>query len=371
LAKRDFYEVLGVGRSATADEIKKAYRKLAVKYHPDKNPGNKEAEEKFKEATEAYSVLSDASGRSKYDQFGHAAFEQGGGGFNGNFEGFEDIFGDIFSSFFGGSQGGGNSRNRGQAGRDLRYDLEVTFEEAAFGAEKEVELARRVACTTCTGSGAAEGSNPENCGQCGGSGQVRMQQGFFTISRTCSTCSGQGRVIKNPCKKCRGTGLSTINSKLKVTIPAGIDHGQRLKLRGEGEAGQRGGPAGDLYVVIAIKSHEIFERHEADIICEVPITYTTAVLGADIEVPTLEGKVAMKIPAGTTSGKVFRLKNRGVQILGTSRRGDQHVKVRIVVPKKLTEQHKKALLNLKDHETADVEQEEGQGFFGKMKGMFQ
>lgn len=371
MSKRDFYEVLGVPKTATVDEIKKAYRKLALKYHPDKNPGNKEAEEKFKEATDAYSVLSNADSRTKYDQYGHAAFEQGGGfgGFQGNFEGFEDIFGDIFSSFFGGAGGGGSrgSASRGQAGRDLRYDMEITFEEAAFGAEKEIELARRVSCKTCSGSGAAEGSSPETCTQCGGSGQVRMQQGFFTISRTCGTCSGQGRVVKNPCKKCRGTGLTSTSSKLKVTIPAGIDHGQRLKLRGEGESGTRGGPNGDLYVIISVKPHKIFERHDSDIICEVPISYTTAVLGAEIEVPTLEGKVTMKIPAGTVSGKIFRLKNRGIQILGTARRGDQHVKVKIVVPTKVSEQHKEALLKLREFDAL----EEEPGFLGKVKGIFQ
>lgn len=372
MSKRDYYEVLGVSKDASGGEIKKAYRKLALKYHPDKNPDNKEAEDKFKEATEAYSALSDDESRARYDQLGHAAFEQGGGGgFNaGAFDGFEDVFGDIFSSFFGGGAGGGSSAGRrGQAGRDLKYELEIEFEEAAFGAEKEVEINRRVHCEDCSGSGAAEGSSAEECSQCGGHGQVRIQQGFFTISRTCHVCNGEGTIIKKPCAACRGAGLKPKAAKIKVSVPAGIDHGQRLKLRGEGEAGRKGGPSGDLYVVIYVKRHEFFERQDSELICEVPISYSMAVIGGEIKVPTLEGPVSMKIPAGTASGKVFRLRNRGIQVLGTAQRGDQHVQVFIKVPKKVSEQHKDLLKQLEEYE-AEAD-EDSSGFFGKVKGMFQ
>jgi molecular chaperone DnaJ len=370
--KRDCYEVLGVGRSASTDEIKKAYRKKAVQFHPDKNPGNKEAEEKFKEATEAYSILSDADNRARYDQFGHAAFEQGGGfqGFSGgDFSGFEDVFGDLFSSFFGGAAPGGGRRSRGRSGSDLRYDLELTFEEAIFGTEKQIKIGRRALCKTCSGSGAAPGSEPERCGQCGGAGQVRMQQGFFTIARTCPGCNGAGQVIKTPCRECSGSGARLAESTLSVKVPPGIDEGQRLKLRGEGEPGSGGGPAGDLYVQVSVKPHPIFERQESELICEVPIAYTSAVLGDEIEVPTLEGKIKLKIPAGTTSGKIFRLKNRGIQVIGSNQRGDQHVRVLIKVPRKVSDKHKRVLKELRDAEVEDLV-EESKSFFDKVKEMF-
>ena len=321
MSKKDYYEVLGIDKSASENEMKKAYRKLAMKYHPDKNPDDKEAEAKFKEASEAYSVLSDSEKRSKYDQFGHSAFQGAGGagGFNPNdFQGFEDIFGDIFGSFFG---GGGGQPSTGIAGADLRYDLNISFEEAAFGLEKQIEVRRRRSCKDCSGSGAAKGSNPETCGDCRGAGQVRVQQGFFAISRPCPTCNGRGQTISNPCNTCRGAGLESISSKLKVNIPAGIDEGQRLKLTGEGESGLQGGSAGDLYVVINIEPHKIFQRHDSDVICEMPIPYSMAVLGGEIEVPTLEGKVKLKIPAGTSAGKIFRMRNKGIKVLGTTRRG--------------------------------------------------
>lgn len=371
MSKRDYYEILGVSRTATVEEIKKSYRKLAVKFHPDKNPGDKEAEEKFKEATTAYSALSDPDNRARYDQFGHAAFEQGGGGgFSGDFSGFEDIFGDLFSSFFGGSSGGGgNRRSRGQAGRDLRYDLEVTFEEAAFGTEKEISIARQIPCAGCEGSGAAPGSTPERCSTCGGAGQIRMQQGFFTIQRTCHGCNGVGQKIKNPCTKCRGSGREISEGKLKVKVPAGIDTGQRLKLRGEGEPGSAGGPNGDLYVQVQIKPHELFQRQEHEIILEWPISYTEAVLGRDIEVPTLDGPATLKIPAGTPSGKVFRIRNRGIQVLGTNRRGDQHVRVAIEVPKKISDEEKSLLEKLRILEE-ERKKEGDKGFFDRVKGMF-
>ena len=375
-AKRDYYEVLEVGKTASADEIKKAYRKKAVQYHPDKNPGDKASEEKFKEATEAYSVLSDGEQRAKYDQFGHAAFQGGGGGggFSGDFSGFEDIFGDIFSSFFGGGFGGGGQgrrRSTGKPGRDLKYDLEVTFEEAAFGCEKQISINRRAACEGCSGSGAEVGSSAEKCPTCAGHGQVRMQQGFFTISQPCRSCSGSGQVIKNPCKKCSGSGYQSERKQLSVKVPAGIDAGQRLKLRSEGEAGVQGGSNGDLYVQIDIKSHPVFSREESEVFCQVEIPYTVAVLGDEIEVPTLEGPVKMKVPGGTASGKIFRLKNKGIQVLGTNRRGDQHVKVNIHVPKKLNDEHKKILEKLKELEADSLKsKQEDKGFFDKVKDIF-
>ncbi len=370
MAKRDYYEILEVQRQATTDEIKKAYRKKALEFHPDRNPGNKESEEKFKEATEAYSALSDPDNRRKYDQFGHAAFEQGGG-FSG-FQGadFSDLFGDIFSSFFGGadpSAAGGRSKKR--SGRDLKYDMEVTFEEAAFGTEKEIQINKRTPCTTCKGSGAESDSAVQKCSQCAGHGQVRVSQGFFTMTQGCPACNGTGQVIKKPCKSCSGSGLKSAMSKLNVKIPPGIDHGQRLKLRGEGEAGPNSGPAGDLYVQVMIKEHSIFQRQEAEVICEVPISYATAVLGDEIDVPTLDGKVKLKIPTGTASGKVFRLKNRGIQILGTTRRGDQHVRVFVDVPKKVSEEKKKLLVQLAELERKNPEGET-KGFFDKVKELF-
>jgi molecular chaperone DnaJ len=368
LAKRDYYEVLSLNRGASADEVKKAYRKAALQFHPDKNPGNKESEELFKEATEAYQVLSDPERRAKYDKFGHAAFEQGAGfqGF-GDFSGFEDVFGDIFSSFFGGTSQG---RSSSRAGRDLRYDLAVEFEEAVFGCSKEIEFQRRSNCEDCSGSGATPGSKPEACKQCGGSGQVRMQQGFFTIARTCSICQGTGEFIANPCRGCDGSGLKAKSVKVQVKIPAGIDAGQRLKLRGEGDGGPLGGPAGDLYVLINIKEHPIFERDESEIICTMPISYPSAVLGADINVPTLDGSVSMKIPSGTESGKIFRLRGKGVPILGTNRRGDQHVRIVVNVPKKVSERHRQALETLKEFEQDGQGMAEAKSFFEKMRDMF-
>jgi molecular chaperone DnaJ len=373
VSKRDYYEVLGVSRTASPDEIKKAYRKKAVQFHPDKNPGDKEAEEKFKEATDAYSVLSDKDGRAKYDQYGHAAFEQGGGasGFHADFSGFEDIFGDVFSTFFGGAAAGGGRRGKGRAGNDLRYDMEVTFEEAAFGCEKEVTIGRRTTCDACAGSGATAGSGKDRCSQCDGHGQVRIQQGFFTLARTCHACGGQGEVIKNPCAQCSGSGLKMKESRLKVKVPAGVDHGQRLKMRSEGEPGAGGGPNGDLYVQIMVKEHPVFERQESELVCEVPITYASATLGAEIEVPSLEGKVKLKIPAGTASGKVFRLKNKGIPILGSNpqRRGDQHVRVYVHVPKKVSDQERELLEKLASIQGAVVD-DTGKGFFEKVKDIF-
>lgn len=378
MEKRDYYEVLGVARNASQDEIKKAYRKKALELHPDRNPGDKVSEEKFKEATEAYSVLSDAEQRRKYDQFGHSAFDQrGGGGFQGfgDFAGFEDIFGDLFSSFFGGNMGGaGHSSSRGRSGRDLRYDLDISFEEAVFGTEKEITISRRAQCEHCEGSGCKKGSKPEACAQCGGSGQIRIQQGFFTIGRTCHICNGSGMHIKSPCEHCSGSGLKAVTGKLKVKVPAGIDHGQRLKLKGEGEAGVAGGPPGDLYVQVAvgkpaISKNALFERQGTEIVCDLPINYASAVLGDEIMVPTLDGEVKMKIPQGTPSGKVFRLKNHGVPYLGQDRRGDQHVRVHIEVPKKISQERRALLEKLKQLDEQEASADE-KSFIGKVKGMF-
>jgi len=374
LAKRDCYEVLGVSRTATLEEVKKAYRKAALQFHPDRNPGNKEAEEKFKEATEAYSIISDQGNRQKYDQFGWAAFEQGAGqgfgGFQADFSDFEDIFGDLFSSFFGGAFGGGGSgRKRVKRGADLRYDLELSFEEAISGTEKEIKVIRRASCEKCSGSGAAPGSKSETCSQCRGAGQVAIQQGFFTITRTCHVCQGQGKVIKNPCGGCGGSGVKANESWVKVKIPAGIDNGQRLKLRGEGDTGQTGAPAGDLYVHIAVREHEFFQRQESEIVCEMPISYVCAVLGGEIDVPTVDGKAKLKIPAATQSGKVFRLKGKGVQVIGSDRRGDQHVRVYVRVPKKVSDKQKAILEKLKDFEGEDAASDQ-RGFFEKVKDIF-
>jgi molecular chaperone DnaJ len=375
VSKQDYYEILEVHRTASLQEIKKAYRQKAIKYHPDKNPDDKVAEDKFKELTEAYSVLSDEQKRAQYDKFGHSAFSQQGSGFEGfDGAGFEDIFGDIFSSFFGGASSGNSSRggrSRGKPGRDLRYDLQLTFEEAAFGAEKEISFTRPSLCDVCNGSGVKPGTSPKTCPDCNGSGQIRMQQGFFAVSRTCGRCSGAGQIITDPCMSCGGSGLKNKQVTLSVKVPPGIDDGQRLKMRGEGEAGKEGAPPGDLYVRVLVKEHPIFRREEgSEIVCDIPITFAQAVLGDEVDVPTLEGSVKMKIPPGTQSGKVFRMKNRGIQVLGTNRRGDQHTRVNIEVPKKLSEERKELLTKLRELEIKEDQDGEPKGFFDKVKEMF-
>jgi molecular chaperone DnaJ len=365
-AKNDYYELLGISRSASDDEIKKAYRKLALQYHPDRNPGNKQAEEKFKEISEAYQILSDAEKRARYDQYGHAAFGEGGP-FAGGFDftaGFEDVFGDIFGEFF----GAGTRRGRGRAD-DLRYNLTVKFEEAVFGTEKKIKIPRHGPCEVCHGSGAKAGTAPQTCPTCRGRGQVSFQQGFFSVSRTCSQCRGQGTVIKEPCASCNGSGRVRKLHSLSVKIPAGVDTGSRLKLRGEGESAPGGGVPGDLYVVIEVESHPIFIRENLDILCDVPISIAQAALGAEIDVPTLSGKVKMKIPAGTQSGKVFRMKGRGITDVQGYHQGDQHVRINVETPTHLTARQKELLKEFAAAGGEDINPL-GKSFLEKMKDLF-
>lgn len=346
--KRDYYEVLGVEKTATDDELKKAYRKLARQYHPDVNPGNKEAEEKFKEVNEAYENLSDPQKRAQYDQFGHAGpggFGGGAGGFGG---GFGDM-GDIFDMFFGGAGGGGAQRGP-KRGADMRYDLTIDFEEAIFGCEKTISVSRWETCSTCHGSGAKAGSSPTTCPRCNGRGQVTTTQktpfGQFQSVKTCPECGGKGTVIKDPCPDCGGTGRKRIKTDLKVKIPAGVDNDSRLRMSGEGEAGEQGGAKGDLYIYISVRNHPIFERDENDIYMEQEINVAQAALGADIQVPTLEGKVTLTIPAGVQSGAKFRIRGKGVKSINSYSKGDQYVIVRIATPKNLTAEQKELFRKL-------------------------
>ena len=367
--KRDYYEVLGVNQNTNIEEIKKAYRKLALKHHPDRNPGDQAAEARFREATEAYQILSDPERRGQYDRFGHAAFEQGAGfgGFDFAAAGFEDVFSDIFGDFFG---GGGRRRSRNRRGEDLRDDLEITFEEAISGIEKTIAVPRIVPCETCSGLGTRDGKPRETCGSCRGTGQLRFQQGLFSIAKTCGQCNGQGSVLRDPCRACGGSGATRTQQTLSVRIPAGVDTGSRLKLRGEGEAGQNGGPAGDLYVVLHVRDHSIFRREGNDVVCEVPISFAQAALGTELDVPTVEGKVMMKIPSGTQSGAVFRLKGKGAPDVRGYGRGDALVQVLIETPKKLSAKQRELL-----EEFARISGEEvhpmAKGFFDKVKEMFE
>lgn len=382
MSKRDYYEVLGVSKTATQDELKKAYRKLARKYHPDLNKDNEEAAEKFKECNEAYSVLSDDQKRAQYDQFGHAAFENGGMGGGGGFGGAGGFGGfggsgmeDIFDMFFGGQGGRGGSRAKTgpQRGADLRFDLEITFEEAAFGLEKEINLYRDETCDHCHGEGAEPGSKVESCPECNGTGYVRFTQntmfGQMVNERPCSRCKGEGKIISEPCKECRGKGTVKRNKKLKVKIPAGVDNGSRLRVSGEGEAGAKGGPNGDLYVYLYVKPHKFFERDGTTVLCEVPINIVQATLGADIKVPTLDGQVTMKVPEGTQPGKVLRLKGKGIPSLRGGSRGDQLVRIKVVVPTKLNDKQKDALRKFADISKDNINPEE-KSFMDKVKDFF-
>ncbi|MBN1688804.1 MAG: molecular chaperone DnaJ [Candidatus Omnitrophica bacterium] len=343
--KRDYYEVLGVSRTVNGDEIKKIYRKVALQYHPDRNPGNKEAEEKFKEAAEAYAVLSDPEKRAQYDQFGHSL---GGRGFQG-FEGFEDsfrvfgdIFGDLFEDFFGGPRTG--ARQRARRGADLELTIEITLEEVLSGKESELDIPRRETCAECQGSGIAPGSKKLTCTDCHGRGEVRMSQGFFTLRRTCPTCGGSGERIEKKCHRCLGVGRVKKARKLNLKIPPGIESGSRLRISGEGEAGERGGPRGDLYVHVIVKAHKIFERRGTDLVCECLVPFSVAVLGGDLMVPTLDGEAKLKVAAGTPSGKVLKVKGAGLPMLRhPTGRGDQYVRIEIEVPTKLDAEQKKLL----------------------------
>jgi len=352
--KRDYYEVLGVDKSADEQTLKKAYRKLAMKYHPDRNPGDKEAEEKFKEINEAYEVLSDSTKRQTYDQFGHAGMNGQGGfggqGFGGQgFGGFEDIFGDMFGDIFGGGfGGGGRPRRRGpERGADMRQSIQITFEEAAFGKKTSIKVNRSEECSECHGSGAKAGTSKKTCPTCNGAGEVRTVQrtpfGNIASSRTCSTCEGEGEVVESPCTKCGGKGSTRKVKTIEVDIPAGIDDGQMIKLAGQGELGSKGGPRGDLYIAVSVKNHSLFTREGYDIYFDMPITFAQAALGDEIEVPTLDGKVKYSIPEGTQTGTVFRLREKGIPKLRGNNRGDQYVKVVVDTPKKLNDKQKELL----------------------------
>ncbi|MFZ0886983.1 MAG: molecular chaperone DnaJ [Candidatus Binataceae bacterium] len=371
--KRDYYEVLGVSRGAGDDELKKAYRKLAIQSHPDRNPGDKQAEERFKEINEAYQVLSDSERRAQYDRYGHAAFQgaAGNGPFSGfDFtQGFEEVFSDIFGDFFG--TGRGRSRSRTRRGDDLRYDLEIEFEEAARGIEKVINFQRLATCEACNGSRARGGATGvKTCPNCRGTGQVRTQQGFFSISTTCGQCRGEGATIADPCPKCQGQGRIRKPHSISVRIPPGVDNGSRLKLRAEGEAGFGGGPPGDLYVVIHVKEHPLFVRQDNEIVIEVPVSFPQAALGAEIDVPTLDGKVKLKVPPATQSGKVFRLKGKGIADLHGYGRGDQLVKIVVETPHRLSARQRELLEEFAKLSGEDVNHPMSKGFVDKLKEMF-
>jgi len=369
MSKRDYYEVLGVTRTASDQDIKSAYRRLAVRFHPDKNPNDASAEEKFKEAAEAYGVLADAEQRRRYDRFGHAGVSSSAGAWGApGFGGIEDILGDLFGfgDVFSGARTG-SRRSAAQRGADLRYDLEITLEEAAGGMTAQLRIPRLEGCETCKGSGAAEGTQPETCHTCGGTGQVRYQQGFFSVARTCHACRGAGRVIKNPCPDCNGAGRVEREKQMEVKIPAGVETGSRLRVQGEGEAGTQGGGAGDLYVVILIAEHEQFERQGSNLYEAVPITFAQAALGSEIFVKTLDSEEKLKIPMGTQTGTVFRLKGKGMPALGGRGRGDLYVSVTLVTPTTLTREQRRLLEQLAEVENKDLEDK---GLVDKVRDIF-
>jgi molecular chaperone DnaJ len=380
MAKKDFYKLLGVEKNASDDDIKKAYRKLAMKYHPDRNPGDKAAEENFKEAKEAYEILSEPQKRAAYDQYGHAGVDpqSGMGGAAGGFAGgnFGDAFGDIFGEIFGGGGRAGGGRQRADSpfrGSDLRYNLEITLEEAARGTTTKLRIPTTETCDVCHGTGAEKGHDPETCPTCKGAGVVRMSQGFFSVQQTCPQCRGSGKIIKHPCKSCNGAGVKKTAKTLEVKIPAGVDTDDRVRLSGEGEPGTNGGPSGDLYVVVQIKPHAVFQRDGADLHCEMPISFSTAALGGELEIPTLDGKAMLKIPSETQSGQVFRLKNKGIRPVRGSVTGDLYCHVQVETPVNITTRQKELLKEFEDirFKNAAKQSPKEAGFFDKLKSFFE
>ncbi len=372
MSKRDYYEVLGVSRDVDAKELKKAYRKLAMKYHPDRNPDDKDADAKFKEATEAYEILGDQQKRAAYDQYGHAGVDPnaGGGGFGGGGANFSDIFGDVFGDIFGGG-GGRGGRGGPQRGSDLRYTMELSLEEAVRGIEKKIRVPTLTSCETCDGSGAKPGTSPKTCGTCGGAGQVRMQQGFFSVQQTCPTCRGQGTMIEDPCNSCHGRGVKEETKTLSVKSPPGVDTGDRIRLSGEGEAGAMGGPAGDLYVQVSVKEHELFHRDGRNLYCDVPISIVDAALGGELEVPTLDGRVKLKIPAETQSGKLFRLRGKGVTPVRGGTAGDLLCRVQVETPVNLTSDQKDLLMKFQESLTGEKHSPQKKSWFEGVKRFFE
>ncbi|EMK3314683.1 molecular chaperone DnaJ [Vibrio vulnificus] len=368
MSKRDFYEVLGVSRDASERDIKKAYKRLAMKFHPDRNQGDESAADKFKEVKEAYEILTDPQKKAAYDQYGHAAFEQGGGGGAD----FGDIFGDVFGDIFGGGRrGGGHARP--QRGADLRYNMELSLEEAVRGVSKEIEVPTLVHCDTCEGSGAKKGTSAETCGTCHGHGQVQMRQGFFAVQQTCPTCHGKGKIIKDPCNVCHGQGRKQKTKTLNVKIPAGVDTGDRIRLSGEGEAGERGAPAGDLYVQVHVREHHIFEREGNNLYCEVPVSFAMAALGGEVEVPTLDGRVNLKVPSETQTGRMFRMRGKGVKGVRGGAIGDLIVKLVVETPVNLSSRQKELLKEFEESccgEAATKHKPKSEGFFNGVKKFF-
>jgi len=370
VSKLDYYEVLGVGREASEQELKTAYRKLAMQFHPDRNPGDSAAEEKFKECSEAYQVLSDSQKRAAYDRYGHAGLggAAGNGGPFGNAQDLGDIFGDLFGEMF--NVAGSNRRpTRAQRGRDLRFDLSIAFEEAVFGKETEISIHRMEVCNDCQGTGTRNKQGPSTCQQCQGRGQVRYQQGFFSIARTCSVCNGTGSMITNPCATCRGEARLPRDHKIAVNIPAGVEEGTRIRYQGEGDAGKFGGPNGDLYIVLTVKAHEFFERDGNDLHCVMPISMPQAALGEELTIPTLEGEATLKVPEGTQSGKEFRIRNKGVPYLNERGRGDLVVEIAVQTPKKLTKVQRELLRQLAETMTVD-NKPTSRSLFAKVKELF-